>query len=353
MSDKIQDQKTKDKKVLMQVQGLDIFFTKRSGLFTKPQTLKAIEGLDLTIHEGEIIALVGESGCGKTTLGKTICGLIQPTHGKVLFQGQDIWKMDRSQRDAYRRSVQMVQQDSYAALNPVRSIYQSLSGPLLEKGIVKTQREARERVAELLRTVELNPPELFFEKYPHQLSGGQRQRILMARAISLDPKLIVADEPVSMIDVSLRISILNLMSRLNRELGIAFVYITHDLATARYIAQNGKIAVMYLGKVVEYGDILDVIRKPQHPYLQVLLSAVPIPDPEISKNQRRLPLKSIDMPSIANPPSGCPFNPRCIYADERCEQENPLLIRRNGADVACHHAGNLDERRDQYKGQIV
>ena len=203
------------KKTLMSIQDIDISFTKRKNIFTPVKTLRAIHDLSLDIREGEIIAMVGESGCGKTTLGKAICGLYKPAKGKILFNGKDIWDMNKGEFEEYRRSVQMVQQDSYAALNPVRNIYESLSGPLLQKKIVKNGAEARVKVAELLRTVELNPPELFFEKYPHQLSGGQRQRILMARAISLNPKLIVADEPVSMIDVSLRISILNLMSRLN------------------------------------------------------------------------------------------------------------------------------------------
>lgn len=343
-----------EKKVLMSIQDINIEFSKKKNVFSKRQTLKVIRDLDLDIHEGEIIAVVGESGCGKTTLGKAICGLYKPAKGKITYNGKDIWSLSGSEFDDYRNGVQMVQQDSYAALNPVRTIYESLSGPLLEKKIVKNGAEARERVAELLRTVELNPPELFFEKYPHQLSGGQRQRILMARAISLNPKLIVADEPVSMIDVSLRISILNLMSRLNKELGIAFVYITHDLATARYIAQTGKICVMYLGKLVEYGDILPVIRNPMHPYLQVLISAVPIPDPTVEKGKKRLPLKSIDMPSIANPPKGCPFNPRCIFADEKCEQmDKELELGPDGRLVACHHYKNLDERAKAFTGESV
>ena len=343
-----------EKKTLMSIENIDICFTKRKNIFTPIQSLTAIHDLSLDIHEGEIIAMVGESGCGKTTLGKAICGLYKPAKGRILFEGQDIWKMSKSERDKYRCGVQMVQQDSYAALNPVRNIFETLSGPILEKKIVKNKAEARVRVAELLQTVELNPPELFFEKYPHQLSGGQRQRILMARAISLNPRLIVADEPVSMIDVSLRISILNLMSRLNRELGIAFVYITHDLATARYIAQTGKICVMYLGKLVEYGDILPVIRNPMHPYLKVLLSAVPVPDPEVEKSKKRLPLKSIEMPSIANPPTGCPFHPRCIYADETCAQRDKKLeLAADGRYVACYHYLELEERGKAYKGEIV
>ncbi len=343
-----------DRKVLMSLQHVDIEFSKKKNVFSKVTPIRVIRDLSLDIHEGEIVAVVGESGCGKTTIGKAICGLYKPAKGKILFNGKDIWTLSGAEFDAYRSGVQMVQQDSYAALNPVRNIYETLSGPILEKKIVKNNHEARKRVAELLQTVELNPPELFFEKYPHQLSGGQRQRILMARAISLSPKLIVADEPVSMIDVSLRISILNLMSRLNRELGIAFVYITHDLATARYIAQSGKICVMYLGKLVEYGDILPVIHNPLHPYLQVLISAVPVPDPSVEKLKKRLPLKSIDMPSVVNPPSGCPFHPRCIYADALCQREDKALEPAGeGRYVACHHYLELEERAKAYKGDSV
>lgn len=344
-----------EKKKLMSIQNIDIAFSKKKSVFSSSQPIRVIRDFSLDIHEGEIIALVGESGCGKTTLGKAICGLYKPAKGEIRYGGKNIWKQSRSEYEEYRQSVQMVQQDSYAALNPVRNIYQSLSGPLLEKRICKNNTEARTRVAELLKTVELNPPELFFEKYPHQLSGGQRQRILMARAISLNPKLIVADEPVSMIDVSLRISILNLMSRLNRELGIAFVYITHDLATARYIAQTGKICVMYLGKLVEYGDILPVVREPLHPYLQVLISAVPVPDPTVEKEKHRLPLKSIDMPSIVSPPSGCPFHPRCIFADEKCAQQDKGLeqVGSENRMVACHHYRDLEARGQAYQGERI
>lgn len=340
-----------DKKILLSIQNIDIAFDKKKSIFAKSKPIRILSDLSLTIHEKEIIALVGESGCGKTTLGKAICGLYRPRKGKILFEGEDIWSLSKAKSESYRNSVQMIQQDSYAALNPVRNIYQSLAGPLLEKKIVKNNAEARKKVAELLETVELTPPELFFEKYPHQLSGGQRQRILMARAISLSPKLIVADEPVSMIDVSLRISILNLMGRLNRELGIAFVYITHDLATARYIARSGKMCVMYLGKIVEYGDIRALMENPLHPYLKVLLSAVPVPDPVLEKTKKRLPLKSIDMPSILHPPAACPFHPRCIYADALCAQKSvPLALTKDAHYVACHH---YDDLKENCEGQYV
>lgn len=326
---------------VLSLKNINITFTKRKGLFAKPLEAKVVVDVSLDINPGEIIALVGESGCGKTTIGKVVAGLLKPTKGQVLFNGIDISKMNKKQYEEFRNGVQIVQQDSYAALNPARTIYQSLVDPLIQKKIVRNHKEAREKIFELLKIVELNPPEQFIEKYPHQLSGGQRQRILMARAISLSPKLIVADEPISMIDVSLRIAILKLMANLNKTLGIAFVYITHDLATARYIAQQGRIAVMYLGKLVELGDVNRVIEEPKHPYLQALLSAVPIPDPLIARLERKLPLKSLDMPSVMNPPSGCRFNPRCIYATEICENKEPILKAYGDELVACHNLATI------------
>lgn len=336
---------------VLSLKNISITFTKRKGLLSKPLEAKVVVDVNLDINPGEIVALVGESGCGKTTIGKVVAGLLKPTKGQVLFNGIDISKMNRKQYEEFRNGVQIVQQDSYAALNPARTIYQSLADPLIQKKIVRNHKEAREKIFELLKIVELNPPEQFIEKYPHQLSGGQRQRILMARAISLSPKLIVADEPISMIDVSLRIAILKLMANLNKTLGIAFVYITHDLATARYIAQQGRIAVMYLGKLVELGDVNKVIEEPKHPYLQALLSAVPIPDPVIARLERKLPLKSLDMPSVMNPPSGCRFNPRCIYATEICENKEPALERYGEELVACHNLASIPIWKLPHKNQ--
>ncbi|MBL4935876.1 ABC transporter ATP-binding protein [Clostridium sp. YIM B02515] len=326
---------------VLSLKNISVIFKKRKGLFSKPIEAGAVVNVSLDIDPGEVVAIVGESGCGKTTMGRVISGLLKPTEGQIFFNGIDISKMNKKQYEEFRNGVQIVQQDSYAALNPSRTIYQSLADPLINKKIAKNHAEAKKKIFELLKLVEINPPEQFIEKYPHQLSGGQRQRILMARAISLSPKLIVADEPISMIDVSLRIAILNLMANLNKKFGIAFAYITHDLATARYIAQNGKIVVMYLGKLVEMGDVNKVIEEPKHPYLQALLSAVPIPDPAIARQEKKLPLKSLDMPSITNPPTGCRFNPRCIYATELCEKDEPILKQCGEEIVACHNVDSI------------
>jgi len=321
----------------------DVNMTFKRGWLMRRAQVQAVVKASLNIKEGEILALVGESGCGKTTLGKIMAGLLRPTSGQVLYKGKDIWKMSRGEFQEYRRNAQIVHQDSYAALNPVRTIYQSLSAPFLHYHSAKNRREAREKVAELLELMGLTPPEEFLDKYPHQLSGGQRQRVVLARAVSLRPKLIVADEPVSMIDVSLRLSILDLMHRLNEEFGIAFLYITHDLATARYFVKGGRIAVMYLGQLVETGKLGQVLEKPRHPYLQALLSAVPVPDPRKAREKRPLPLRSLELPDPTNPPSGCRFHPRCPYAEEICAQEIPALRPLDGRFIACHLAERIPE----------
>ncbi len=322
---------------LLELKNIRMIFENRSSILSPIRRVQAIEKVNLEIKEGQIYALVGESGCGKTTLGKVICGLQKPTEGEVLFNGKDIWNLKRKEFNDYRRSVQLVHQDSYAALNPARTIYQSLSAPLFRYKIVKNKNEALKFLEELFDMVGLTPADQFLYKFPHQLSGGQRQRILLARALSIKPKLIVADEPVSMVDVSLRISLLNLMLEMNTKFNISFVYITHDLATARYIASQGRVAVMYLGKIVEFGALDEVIGNPKHPYLQALLSAVPIPDPKIVRSMKPLPLKSLDMPDASNPPSGCRFHPRCPYGEEICSKEIPELLQTEGdRSIACH-----------------
>ena len=328
---------------LLELKDINMRFETNGGLFSKKREVGAVVGVDIEVKPGEILAIVGESGCGKTTIGKIVTGLHKPTSGQVTFMGKDIWKLGKKDYTEYRRGVQMVHQDSYAALNPARTIFQSLSAPLLQFKFALNKAQAKEKLVDLFTLVGLTPPDQFLEKYPHQLSGGQRQRVLLARALSVEPKFIVADEPVSMVDVSLRISLLDLMSEMNRKFNIAFIYITHDLATARYIASHGRIAVMYLGKIVEIGNLEQILSKPRHPYLQALLAAVPIPDPRISRRMKALPLKSPDMPDPSNPPSGCRFNPRCLYAEDICEQKEPVLTKLDGEMVACHLVERIPE----------
>ncbi len=327
---------------LLEVKNLEMYFksVKKKGK-GKEGKVGAVVDVNLELEEGQIMALVGESGCGKTTIGKMIAGLFNPTGGHIIYKGKTFREMNNKERGEYRREVQMVHQDSYAALNPTRTIFNSLKDPMIKHKIVKNKEEAYERLVELFTLVGLTPVEQFIEKYPHQLSGGQRQRVLLVRALSVNAKLIVADEPVSMVDVSLRISLLDLMAKMNREMGISFIYITHDLATARYIGQEGKIGVMYLGKLVETGNLQSVLSDPRHPYLQALISAIPASDLAISRKKRELPLKSLEMPNPANPPSGCRFNPRCIYGTSECESIQPELEKSASGMVACHHESEV------------
>lgn len=308
----------------------------------KKEKIGAVVDINLEIDEGEIIAVVGESGCGKTTLGKMIVGVHKPTEGEILFKGKNINTLKGDRFKEYRLGVQMVHQDSYAALNPNKTIYQSLALPLFQHKIAKNDKEALEILKEYFIEVGLSPPEQFLEKYPHQLSGGQRQRILLARALSVKPKLIVADEPVSMVDVSLRISLLDLMTRMNKKYKISFVYITHDLGTARYIASHGRIVVMYLGKMIEINQIHKAIENPRHPYFHALISAVPEANPnKRSEYVDELPLRTLDMPSLLNLPTGCRFHPRCPYYSEICINQEPKLKELDGGMVACHHVEKI------------
>ncbi len=304
------------------------------------RTLKASVDVNLEIKRGEIITIVGESGCGKSTIGKIVLGVLKPTHGAVFYNGSYIWEPEFKWDKERRLLVQVVHQDSYASLNPVKTVMQTLSAPFLYHKLVKNRKEAGEKVIELLNNVGLTPAEYFAGKYPFQLSGGQRQRVSIARAAILNPKLIVTDEPVSGVDASLRLAILDLMRNLNKEKDIAFLYITHDLATARYIGRGGKIIVMYLGNIVEQGSVSEVIDNPRHPYLQALLSALPPPDPKKAREKKKLPLRSLDMPDPTDPPSGCPFHPRCPYYELLCREEKPDLAQViNGPAnhyTACH-----------------
>ena len=320
---------------LLRLEKINMIF-KKPGSVLMDRNIHVLKDIDLCVYPGEIIALVGESGCGKTTLGKIITGLYRPTSGDVYFDGTKVSGVFSKKLASYNQ-VQFIQQDSYAALNPVRTIYQSLYAPIKTHNRKWSRKQIDEKIEELMELIGLQPSSQFLTKYPHQLSGGQRQRILMARAISLDPKLIVADEPVSMIDVSLRLSLLNLMKELNEKLNMSFVYISHDLSTTRYIARNGRVCVMYLGQIVEVGNIGDVVSCPRHPYTRALIQAVPIPDPEFRGNDE-LPLKSMQLGTLEDRGEGCAFYERCLYSREECKQKISYTATET-AQVLC---GNLE-----------
>ena len=326
-----EDMKMENKKILMSLKNINMIF-KRPGSLLSDRYIHVLKDLNLDIYEGEILAIVGESGCGKTTLGKIITGLLLPSSGDVIFDGKAVNKIFSKSINSYN-AVQFIQQDSYAALNPVRTIYQSLYAPIKTKHRDWTRKQVDDKIDELMKVIGLYPKEQYINKYPHQLSGGQPQRILMARAISLDPKLIVADEPVSMIDVSLRLSLLNLMKELNKIYKMSFVYISHDLSTTRYIAGDGRVAVMYLGQIVELGNIGDIISKPRHPYTRALIQAVPIPDPNY-KQDGDLPLKSMQLGTLENRQDGCPFYERCLYSNPNCLKKVEIT-KTDTADVLC------------------
>lgn len=325
---------------IIELDNIGMSFEKKGGIFQPHKKIDVLREINLDIEEGQIVAVVGESGCGKTTVGKIITGLLKPTTGELRFNGKNLYGFNLNIFSKTRELVQFVQQDSYAALNPVLTIRQSLTAPIQHHYKHYSNADIESKINEIMTLVGLTPAEQFLVKYPHMLSGGQRQRILMARAISLEPKLIVADEPVSMIDVSMRLSILNLMNDLNEKLGISFVYITHDLATAKYIARNGNICVMYLGEIVEFGSVESVLKAPKHPYTQALISAVPIPDPQIAKNNKEIPVKSMEIPSLENRDAGCVFYGRCPYAEDRCMNKIEYQIV-DGTRVKCCKIGEL------------
>jgi len=297
----------------------------------------AVDNVSFAIEEGEVLCLVGESGCGKSTTGKIVAGLLKPTRGQVFFDGQDISAMDKESFRNYRHAVQIIHQDPYASLNPTQTVRQMITRPLLRHHKVKGRKEAEARAIELLEIVDLTPATDFMNKYPHQLSGGQRQRVSVARALTVEPRFIVADEAVSMVDVSIRVSLLNMLSRLQEEFNVTFLFITHDLALAKYFAWEGRISVMYLGRIVEDGPTRRVIMDPRHPYTQALLSAVPEADPDLARRKKRMQLRSADIPSLLDLPPGCTFHPRCPYFVEGvCDGEVPQLVHiPEGGRVAC------------------
>lgn len=304
----------------------------------KNERVTAVDSVSLTVDDGEIVCLVGESGCGKSTTGRMVVGLLPPSTGSIVYQGKDITQMERGDYQAYRRAVQIIHQDPYASLNPTQTIRQMITTPLLRHKKVNSASAADRRAAELLEIVDLTPVEDFLNKYPHQLSGGQRQRVSVARALTVEPKFIVADEAVSMVDVSIRVSLLNMLGRLKTEFDVTFLFITHDLALAKYFSwEGGRIVVMYLGRIVEEGPTERVITDPRHPYTQALLSAVPEADPELARRKRHIELRSAEIPSLLNLPTGCTFHPRCPYfVPGECDVHVPALDTiSEGGRVAC------------------
>ncbi len=302
-------------------------FKKISRSFKKGRTvIPVLQDIDLQVQPLEYLCLVGESGCGKTTSGKILTGLLRPSSGQLFFEGRDVSTLKGADYTHYRRSVQIIHQDPYASLNPTHTIYNSMSFPLFRHKLVKTREQARARVAELLEVVGLTPVRDVIDKYPHQLSGGQRQRVSIARALTTQPKVIVADESVSMVDVSIRISILNMLMAMRETLGVTFVFITHDLALAKYFAWKGRIAVMYLGRIVEIGPTPEITLSPEHPYTKSLLSAIPEPDPDKTRTKEQIRLRSEDIPRLTELPAGCSFHPRCPwFVPGLCDKSVPSL----------------------------
>ncbi len=302
------------------------------------QTIRAVDDVSFTIEPGQTLCLVGESGCGKSTTGRMVAGLIEASEGRVLYGGKEVKSLSEAEARHFRRAVQIIHQDPYASLNPTRSIAQILAAPLQHHKLVKSRIELNNRIEELLQIVGLTPASDFMRKYQHQLSGGQRQRVAVARALTVQPEFIVADEPVSSVDVSLRVSLLNMLLRLQREQGVTFLFITHDLAVAKHFAWEGRIGVMYLGRMAELAPTQRLIRDPVHPYTRALIAALPEADPQVTRNKERLRLRSPDIPSLLNLPPGCTFHPRCpLYEPGLCDTERPAedLVNVSGHLAAC------------------
>ena len=322
----------KQSDVILRVENLKKYFPIRRGVFQRHVgDVKAVDGVSFEVRRGETLGLVGESGCGKTTTGRTIVRLYEPTDGHVYFNGTELSQINGNQLRQMRCKIQMIFQDPYASLNPRMSVMGIVGEPLRVHRIA-AGKERGERVAELLKLVGLNPA--LMERYPHEFSGGQRQRIGLARALALNPDLIICDEPVSALDVSIQAQVVNLLEDLQDKLGLTYVFIAHDLSMVRHISR--RVAVMYLGKIVELTDRDTLYSNPLHPYTQALLSAVPVPDPFIEEKRKRVILKG-DLPSPAHPPVGCNFNTRCPVARDECFEVEPEFIEAQaGHFCACH-----------------
>jgi oligopeptide transport system ATP-binding protein len=314
---------------LLEVKGLKKYFPLQKGWRRERTYVRAVDGIDLSIYRGEVLGLVGESGCGKTTVGRLILKLIEPTEGEILFEGKNLSSLEKKEIHSLRRSLQIIFQDPFASLNPRMTVAEIVGRPMEIHGLVDRSRRD-EKVAQLLESVGLQKEHLY--RYPHEFSGGQRQRIGIARALATQPKLIVADEPTSALDVSVQAQILNLMKELKEAFGLTYLFISHNMGVIRHLSD--RVAVMYLGKVVEMGKKKDLFQSPMHPYTRALLAAVPTLDP---KRKREEIILEGDVPSPIHPPRGCRFHPRCRYAFPRCSEEEPLFHSvEEGRSIACH-----------------
>jgi oligopeptide transport system ATP-binding protein len=308
-----------ESEVLISIRNLQVYYKVGGGLFKETKYVKAVDGVSLDIRKGETLGLVGESGCGKSTLGKAILRLTEPTGGEVLYKGKNLTYLKPSAMRIQRKYLQMIFQDPYASLNPRMNVGQIIGEPIRTFGI-KNGKSVEERVQDLMETVGMS--RRFVKRYPHEFSGGQRQRIGIARALAVDPEFIVADEPISALDVSIQAQIMNLMERLQAEKNLTYLFISHDLRAVRHLSD--RVAVMYLGRIVELADGKEIYREPLMPYTKALISAVPVPDPEIEAKRERIILKG-DVPSPINPPQGCPFHTRCQFAIDECKRIVPAL----------------------------
>ncbi|WP_432137879.1 MULTISPECIES: ABC transporter ATP-binding protein [unclassified Streptomyces] len=333
-----------EREVLLKVEGLTKHFPIRKGVLQRQvAAVKAVDGIDFEVRKGETLGVVGESGCGKSTMGRVITRLQDPTGGTIHFEGQDITRLSTARMRPLRRDIQMIFQDPYGSLNPRHTIGSIVSAPFRLQG-VEPEGGVKKEVQRLLDLVGLSPEH--YNRYPHEFSGGQRQRIGIARALALKPKLVVADEPVSALDVSIQAQVVNLMDDLQQELGLTYVIIAHDLSVVRHVSD--RIAVMYLGKIVELADRTALYETPMHPYTKALMSAVPVPDPKRRGAKSDRILLRGDVPSPISPPSGCRFHTRCWKATEICRTAEPPLIElRPGQRVACHHPENFEDQQPQ------
>ncbi len=331
------DDPTNSAQPLLRVRGLKKHFPLAKSWFSrKNEYVRAVDGLDFDVMPGETLGIVGESGCGKSTAGQMIVQLLEPTEGQVIFDGTDLASLSGEQVRRARRDLQLVFQDPYSSLNPRMTVYDLIAEPLIVHGLA-SGKALKAEVMSLLEAVGLGPQHA--DRYPHEFSGGQRQRIGIARALALKPKMIVCDEPVSALDVSIQAQVLNLLKDLQEQFDLTYIFIAHGLPSVKHISD--RIAVMYLGKIVEIGSREELFASPKHPYTEALLDAVPVPDPRLRRKREPLPG---ELPSPVNPPSGCAFHPRCPYAQDICKQQTPALERKaDGQSAACHFPRNMDE----------